>query len=1723
MSAKTLGPWLTSWKSKGENLTHTGSSLSSRVIALGLVILQTTPTVASAAETRQAPKSVEKPTVRANRTPPAVVPRPSLPQFSSPPLDAEFSRARAFDEPLVPLPGGGDPREDSELAGAILGTLKSDVDSRIAGFEAFLSEHPNSRWNGSLLLGLGIVYRRSGYFTRALDSWERSWNLLKNETDPPLRALADRALGELAELEARLGRYEQLERLFAETGSRDVRGSASQKVAAAHEGYSVMQKEPERAFLCGPFGLDRILASVRQGYVRDPKIAAAKSTRRGTSMLQVLELADSVGFKMQIARRDVGAPVIVPALVHWKAGHFAALTKESSGRYLLQDPTFGDDLWITRAALEEEATGYYLVPAGTLPTGWQAVPRADGNAVWGRGVVNGANQTFQGFNPAVLNAGGNAGNSCPPMAVYTVNLLLLNLHISDSPVGYTPAIGPGMRFAIAYNQREQFQPQIPLYSNFGAKWTFDWFSYVEDDPADDTKANVYLRQGGMETYTGMSGMTPSLPNYRSQAVLTRTGSGTYRRDLSDGSVELFDQGDGATAFPRRFYATKYIDPQGHAIELAWSYEATTAGERLASIKDALGQYTTFAYESLDDPLKITKVTDPFGRYATFAYYPDGRLQRITDVMGIQSEFAYGLGDFISALTTPYGTTAFVTGDGWLETADPLGGKERFEFAGGDAPIPGYEPVVPQGMAVINGYLSFRNTFYWDKRAMATMGTKDYTKAHIYHWLHSATNINIASGILESEKLPLEGRVWYAYPGQGSPGLEGSAASPTFVGRVLDDGTTQLRQYEYNALGEVTKSIDPVGRETVYVYGTNNVPDPDPATGTGIDLLQIKQKNGADYDILASDTYNAQHEPLTVTDAAGQQTSYTYNASGQLATATNAKQETTTYTYDPSTGVLNSEVGPAGGASQAYTYDGYGRVRTSTDTDGYTTTNDYDALDRLVKVTYPDGTFAQTVYDRLDATAFRDRLGHWTHVFYDALRHPTATQDSLNRTTIQQWCNCGSLDKLVDANKNQTMWDHDLLGRITKETRPDSSFTQYVYETTTSRLHQRTDRKGQTKTYAYFLDDRLKQASYSNTQTPMSSLNYTYDPAYARMVTMSDGIGTTTWTYNPITTTPTLGAGHLGTVSGPVGSSTYAMTFTYDELGRLSGRSLDGASVADVYDGFGRLSSETDPLGTFNYTYVGATSRLSTVTFPNGQTTALTYFGSAGDNRLQEVKNLDPASAVLSQFDLTYDKGGNIQTWSQQVGAGPAKVYTLGYDSVHQLTTGVISGVSPLPTPSRFAYGYDAEGNRTAEQLDDAVTGATYNNLNELVSTQPGGALLFRGTVSEPSTVTVGGNPAQVEASGNFTGVAPVPTGTSSVVVKATDPSNNSRTNTYQVSQGGTGTTMTYDANGNLTSDGARTFEWDAEDRLLAVNAGTHRSEFTYNGSGQRVRFVEKDNGTVTSDSWFVWYGFKPWQQRDSSGSVVARSFYRHGTLEGGVKYFTTVDQVGSTREITDTAGVVHARYDYDPYGRATKLAGDKDAVFGFTGHMIHAPSNLLLSPNRAYDASFGRWISEDPAREGWNYYSYVGNSPVGRTDPEGLYTVLAPAPYAMDINIGVQRILQKINDPTCCAGDKKKVLDALSNPDLVIEYHEKVYVPWPREVCGSTGFGGPIAQAVRGYPEILISHRAWHQDCCNNILDRWDEIGAVILHELVHLSQGSSEVRPNKAMETCFKCDRKGI
>jgi RHS repeat-associated protein len=211
---------------------------------------------------------------------------------------------------------------------------------------------------------------------------------------------------------------------------------------------------------------------------------------------------------------------------------------------------------------------------------------------------------------------------------------------------------------------------------------------------------------------------------------------------------------------------------------------------------------------------------------------------------------------------------------------------------------------------------------------------------------------------------------------------------------------------------------------------------------------------------------------------------------------------------------------------------------------------------------------------------------------------------------------------------------------------------------------------------------------------------------------------------------------------------------------------------------------------------------------------------------------------------------------------------------------------------------------------------------------------------------------------------------------------------------------TYDLAGNLIDDGqGKTFEWDAVNRLRAVNNGSLRSEFSYDGLSRRVKIVEKAGATVTSTKQFVWVGNRIAQERDATNEVT-RSYFADGEVRGNAhvgytNYYYTRDHLGSIREMTSGSSALQAQYDYDSYGQRTKLSGALDVDFGYTGHYFDAPSGLNLTLYRAYNPALGRWLSRDPIGEagGVNLYGYVENGPLNKSDPLGLDYILLNRSY----------------------------------------------------------------------------------------------------------------------------------
>jgi RHS repeat-associated protein len=174
--------------------------------------------------------------------------------------------------------------------------------------------------------------------------------------------------------------------------------------------------------------------------------------------------------------------------------------------------------------------------------------------------------------------------------------------------------------------------------------------------------------------------------------------------------------------------------------------------------------------------------------------------------------------------------------------------------------------------------------------------------------------------------------------------------------------------------------------------------------------------------------------------------------------------------------------------------------------------------------------------------------------------------------------------------------------------------------------------------------------------------------------------------------------------------------------------------------------------------------------------------------------------------------------------------------------------------------------------------------------------------------------------------------------------------------------------------------------------GNQRTEFTYDGLSRRVAIRQLVNGSEVSRRRFVWCGDEICEERDGTGAVTKRFFPQGMKVESGPaagNYYYTRDHLGSIRELIDGSGNVRARYEYDPWGRRTRLTGDMETDFGFAGMFWSAEANLSLTHFRAYDPELGRWLSRDPLPdaemvEGPNLYVYVVNDPVNLSDPEGL-------------------------------------------------------------------------------------------------------------------------------------------
>ena len=821
---------------------------------------------------------------------------------------------------------------------------------------------------------------------------------------------------------------------------------------------------------------------------------------------------------------------------------------------------------------------------------------------------------------------------------------------------------------------------------------------------------------------------------------------------------------------------------------------------------------------------------------------------------------------------------------------------------------------------------------------------------------------------------------YEYPTTGNLHL------PTTVTDASGYDTT----VEYNAYGQVTSITNAKGEQVLFTYGyVTGIDDPDQNENDGF-LTKIE---------IDQDGSGTSHSPETIL----------------------------TLTYHSS-------------ASQT----GYaGLVDRTTGATGYWSENDYDALGRVIRTDFQDGKFELYNYDDdyLDPTSYRNREGQLATYTYNGNRQLTSVLDPERRLTQIVWCACGDIEKLIDALGRTTEWKRDPIGRVTKKTLPDEKEITYAYEAESGLLWEVTYPEEQGEQFAsirydYYVDGRLFRIDYPTAASPYTAdtfAEYTYDDVLGRLkeVEHSDGTNTDYW-YNDLHATfPSpleKGSGMLQQIDGPWTDDT--INYTYDELGRMASRKIGedavtpssfSHSISSIsYDGLGRVDEIQNDLGTFQYHYVSGE--------PSGridywEETSVTnfdfkvdydYLANGSGGYLKTIENTVGSSETLvSRFDYTYDAAGRIKTWKKQLGengpGNPAQFMEFLYDFAGQLTNADNRDDTATGTLNEtLTYGYDRAGNRTAKVVDGVPNTASFNSRNQLTTGDHAGTVPFVGTVDEFATVKVNGQQARLRnnESGGYYFESLVdlnPSGDTQVRITAKDKADNESTQVVTIDDTtGNWVTLVYDDNGNTKTKTLNpgtgsaktiTYEWDRENRLTAVVNDGVRTEFDYNGLGQRWKIIEDAETQSPKTRYFILCGASICQERsDKNDDSDPRNYFAQGEhrkdAAGDPKYYYTRDHLGSVRELVDTSGNVKVRYDYSPYGVRTKLSGTIACELGFTGHFTHEDSNVVLTYYRGYDSELGRWLSPDPLGEilsdSANVYAYVTNDPIDWYDPDGL-------------------------------------------------------------------------------------------------------------------------------------------
>ena len=119
-------------------------------------------------------------------------------------------------------------------------------------------------------------------------------------------------------------------------------------------------------------------------------------------------------------------------------------------------------------------------------------------------------------------------------------------------------------------------------------------------------------------------------------------------------------------------------------------------------------------------------------------------------------------------------------------------------------------------------------------------------------------------------------------------------------------------------------------------------------------------------------------------------------------------------------------------------------------------------------------------------------------------------------------------------------------------------------------------------------------------------------------------------------------------------------------------------------------------------------------------------------------------------------------------------------------------------------------------------------------------------------------------------------------------------------------------------------------------------------------------------------------------NVMGPDGYISRTQGGTTSYYMKNAHGDIVRAVTESAAKTFSAT-YNAWGEVMDSDNGSGNPIGYAGEFHDEESGMIYLRGRYYDPEIRRFITEDPAKDGWNWYAYCGNNPVMFVDPTGLW------------------------------------------------------------------------------------------------------------------------------------------